>query len=161
ALFPSSRGQEAAQVGCAAALRDTDWLFPQYRELGVYLSRGIPPAGVGLMWRGAWHGGSGFMDRCVAPMSIPVGTQAAHAVGAAMASTRLGDGGVTVAFVGDGATSVGDVHEALNLAAVENAPCLFFVQNNGWAISVPFSAQSKAPSIAHKGAGYGMSAVRV
>src|SRR5690606_27185087 len=78
-LFPSSRGQEAAQVGCAAALRDTDWLFPQYRELGVYLSRGIPRAGVGLMWRGAWHGGSGFMDRCVAPMSIPVGTQALHA----------------------------------------------------------------------------------
>jgi len=161
ALFPSCRGQEAAQVGCASALRDDDWLFPQYRELGAFVVRGIDPAGIGLVWRGTWHGGLGFVERAVAPLSIPIGTQALHAVGAAMASSRLGDGGVTVAFVGDGATSEGDVHEALNLAAVEAAPCLFYVQNNGWAISVPVAAQLRAPSIAHKGVGYGMPAVRV
>jgi pyruvate dehydrogenase E1 component alpha subunit len=148
-------------VGCAAALRSDDWLFPQYRELGAFVVRGIDPGGVGLMWRGAWHGGLGFVERCVAPMSIPIGTHALHAVGAAMASTRLGDGGVTVAFVGDGATSEGDVHEAMNLAAVEDAPCIFYIQNNGWAISVPLSEQSRAPSLAHKGIGYGMPAVRV
>jgi pyruvate dehydrogenase E1 component alpha subunit len=161
ALFPSCRGQEAAQVGCAAALRGDDWLFPQYRELGCFVVRGIDPAGIGLMWRGAWHGGLGFVERAVAPMSIPIGTHALHAVGAAMASTRLGDEGVTVAFIGDGATSEGDVHEAINLAAVEAAPCIFYVQNNGWAISVPLADQFRAPSIAHKGVGYGVPAVRV
>lgn len=161
ALFPPCRGQEAAQVGCVSALRDDDWLFPQYRELGAFVVRGIDPGGIGLMWRGTWHGGLGLVERAVAPMSIPIGTHALHAVGAAMASTRLGDGGVTVAFVGDGATSEGDVHEALNLAAVEAAPCLFYVQNNGWAISVPLTDQFRAPSIAHKGIGYGIPAVRV
>jgi pyruvate dehydrogenase E1 component alpha subunit len=94
ALFPSCRGQEAAQVGCVTALRDDDWLFPQYRELGCFVVRGIDPGGIGLMWRGAWHGGLGFVERAVAPMSIPIGTHALHGVGAAMASTRLGDGGV-------------------------------------------------------------------
>lgn len=161
ALFPSCRGQEAAQVGCAAALRDTDWLFPQYRELGAFIHRGIDPGGIGLAWRGAWHGGLGFIERAVAPISIAIGTHALHAVGAAMASSWLGDGGVTVAFVGDGATSEGDVHEAFNLAAVRRAPCIFFIQNNQWAISTPLTDQLKAPSIAHKGIGYGMPAVRV
>jgi pyruvate dehydrogenase E1 component alpha subunit len=113
------------------------------------------------MWRGTWHGGLGFIERAVAPMSIPIGTQALHAVGAAMASTWLGDGGVTVGFVGDGATSEGDVHEAFNLAAVRKAPCIFFVQNNQWAISTPLADQLAAPSIASKGIGYGMPAVRV
>jgi pyruvate dehydrogenase E1 component alpha subunit len=161
ALFPSCRGQEAAQVGCAAALRDTDWLFPQYRELGAFLVRGVDPGGVGLAWRGTWHGGEGLIERCIAPISIAIGTHALHAVGAAMASTWLGDDGVSVAFIGDGATSEGDVHEALNLAAVQDAPCLFFVQNNGWAISTPLSEQCRAPSLAHKAIGYGMPGVRV
>jgi pyruvate dehydrogenase E1 component alpha subunit len=161
ALFPSSRGQEAAQIGCAAGLRDTDWLFPQYRELGCFLYRGVDPGGIGAMWRGTVHGGSGLIERSVAPISIPIGTHALHAVGAAMASQWLGDEGVTVAFIGDGATSEGDVHEAMNLAAVEQAPCLFYVQNNQWAISTPLSSQMRAPSIAHKATGYGMPGVRV
>ena len=78
-----------------------------------------------------------------------------------MASTWLGDGLVTLAYVGDGGTSEGDVHEAFNLAAVTDAPCIFFVQNNGWAISTPVSEQMRAASIADKGVGYGMRAVRV
>jgi 2-oxoisovalerate dehydrogenase E1 component alpha subunit len=161
ALFPSCRGQEAAQVGAAAALRDDDWLFPQYRELGAFLVRGIDPGGIGAMWRGTIHGGAGFAERACAPMSIPIGTHALHAVGAAMAATRLGEDSVTVAFIGDGATSEGDVHEALNFAAVYDAPCLFYVQNNQWAISVPVAGQLRAPSIAHKAVGYGMPGVRV
>jgi pyruvate dehydrogenase E1 component alpha subunit len=161
ALFPSCRGQEAAQIGCAAALRSDDWLFPQYRELGVFLWRGIEPGGIGAAWRGMWHGGLGFIDRRVAPMSIPIGTHALHAVGAAMAGSLLGDGSVAVAFVGDGATSEGDFHEALNFAAVFAAPTLFYVQNNQWAISVPLADQLRAPSIAHKAVGYGMPGVRV
>jgi pyruvate dehydrogenase E1 component alpha subunit len=161
ALFPSCRGQEAAQIGCAAALRNDDWLFPQYRELGVFLARGIDPGGVGVAWRGIWHGGTGFTERACAPMSIPIGTHALHAVGAAMAAVQLGEDSVTVAFLGDGATSEGDVHEALNFAAVFSTPCLFYVQNNQWAISVPVHEQLHAPSIAHKAVGYGMPGVRV
>lgn len=161
ALFPSCRGQEAAQVGCASALSDSDWLFPQYRELGVFLVRGIDPGAMGLAWRGQWSGGTGFVERCVAPISIAIGTHALHAVGAAMASTWLDDGGVTVAFIGDGATSEGDVHEALNLAAVQQAPCIFYIQNNGWAISTPPTDQYRAPTLAHKAIGYGMPGIRV
>jgi 2-oxoisovalerate dehydrogenase E1 component alpha subunit len=161
ALFASCRGQEAAQVGAAACLRKTDWLFPQYRELGVFLVRGIPPGDVAAVWRGRWHGGLGFTRRCCAPIAIPIGTQGLHAVGAAMAAQRLGEDSVTVAFLGDGATSTGDAHEALNLAAVFGAPVVFFVQNNQWAISVPERRQHAAPSLAHRAEGYGMPAVRV
>lgn len=161
ALFASCRGQEAAQIGAAACLRKTDWLFPQYREIGAFLLRGITPGQMGAVWRGKWHGGLEFTSKCVAPIAIPIGTHGLHAVGAAMAAQRLGEDSVTVAFLGDGATSEGDAHEALNLAGVFNAPCVFFVQNNQWAISVPVSHQQAGPSIAHRAIGYGMPGVRV
>lgn len=161
ALFPSCRGQEAAQIGAAACLRKSDWLFPQYRELGVFLLRGIPPGHVGAAWRGTWHGGLEFTKKCCAPMAIPIATHALHAVGAAMAAQRLREDSVTVAYLGDGGTSAGDAHEALNFAAVFKAPCIFYVQNNHWAISVPVSRQLAAPSIAHKAVGYGMPGIRV
>ncbi|WP_319447965.1 MULTISPECIES: pyruvate dehydrogenase (acetyl-transferring) E1 component subunit alpha [unclassified Mycobacterium] len=161
ALFASCRGQEAAQVGAAAALRKTDWLFPQYRELGAFLVRGISPAQMGAVWRGRWHGGLEFTKKCCAPISIQIGTQGLHAVGAAMAAERLGEDSVTVAFIGDGATSEGDVHEALNLASVFKTPCVFYVQNNQLAISTPTSRQLAGPSIAHRAIGYGMPGIRV
>lgn len=161
ALYASCRGQEAAQVGAAACLRKTDWLFPQYREIGAFLLRGITPEQMSAVWRGKWHGGLGFTAKCCAPIAIPIGTQGLHAVGAAMAAQRLGEDSVTVAFLGDGATSEGDVHEAMNLAAVYGAPVVFFVQNNQWAISVPVARQVAGPSIAHRAAGYGMPGVRV
>ncbi|MGV0802447.1 thiamine pyrophosphate-dependent enzyme, partial [Mycolicibacterium elephantis] len=74
ALFASCRGQEAAQIGATACLRKTDWLFPQYREIGAFLLRGISPAQMAAVWRGKWHGGLDFTDKCVAPISIPIGT---------------------------------------------------------------------------------------
>jgi pyruvate dehydrogenase E1 component alpha subunit len=161
ALFASCRGQEAAQIGAAACLRKTDWLFPQYREIGAFLLRGITPAQMSAVWRGRWHGGLEFTKKCCAPIAIPIGTHGLHAVGAAMAAQRLGEDSVTVAYLGDGATSEGDAHEALNLAAVYKAPCVFFIQNNQWAISVPVSHQMAAPSIAHRAIGYGMPGIRV
>ncbi|MCV7064717.1 pyruvate dehydrogenase (acetyl-transferring) E1 component subunit alpha [Mycolicibacterium farcinogenes] len=161
ALYASCRGQEAAQIGASACLRKTDWLFPQYREIGAFLLRGITPRQMGAVRRGQWHGGLEFTSRCVAPIAIPIGTQTLHAVGAAMAAQRLGEDSVTVAFLGDGATSEGDVHEALNLASVFAAPCVFFVQNNQWAISVPVSRQQAGPSIAHRAIGYGMPGIRI
>lgn len=161
ALYASCRGQEAAQVGAAACLRKTDWLFPQFRELGVFIVRGIAPAQVAAVWRGAWHGGLDFTSKCCAPIAIPIATHALHAVGAAMAAQRLGEDSLTVAFLGDGATSEGDSHEAMNMAAVEKAPCVFYIQNNQWAISVPASRQYAAPTIAHRAIGYGMPGIRV
>ncbi|MBB3603034.1 pyruvate dehydrogenase E1 component alpha subunit [Mycolicibacterium sp. BK556] len=161
ALYASCRGQEAAQIGAAACLRKTDWLFPQFRELGVFLVRGIAPAQVAALWRGAWHGGLDFTSKCCAPIAIPIATHAPHAVGAAMAAQRLGEDSVTVAFLGDGATSEGDSHEAMNLAAVEKAPCVFYIQNNQWAISVPASRQYAGPTLAHRAIGYGMPGIRV
>jgi 2-oxoisovalerate dehydrogenase E1 component alpha subunit len=161
ALFASCRGQEAAQIGATACLRKSDWLFPQYREIGAFLLRGITPAQMGAVWRGKWHGGLGFTERCCAPISIQIGTHGLHAVGAAMGAQRLGEDSVTVAFLGDGATSEGDAHEAMNFAAVFKAPCVFFVQNNQWAISTPASHQTAAPSIAHRAIGYGMPGIRV
>ena len=161
ALYASCRGQEAAQIGAAACLRKTDWLFPQFRELGVFMVRGIAPAHVAAVWRGAWHGGLDFTSKCCAPIAIPIATHALHAVGAAMAAQRLGEDSLTVAFLGDGATSEGDSHEAMNMAAVEKAPCVFYIQNNQWAISVPASRQYAAPTIAHRAIGYGMPGIRV
>lgn len=161
ALFASCRGQEAAQVGATACLRKTDWLFPQYRELGALLVRGIAPAQMAAVWRGRWHGGLEFTKKCCAPLAIPIGTHGLHAVGAAMAAQRLEEDSVTVAFLGDGATSEGDAHEALNLAAVFGAPCVFFVQNNQWAISVPVERQQAGPTLAHRAIGYGMPGIRV
>jgi 2-oxoisovalerate dehydrogenase E1 component alpha subunit len=161
ALFASCRGQEAAQIGATGCLLKTDWLFPQYREIGAFLVRGLTPAQMGAVWRGKWHGGLGFTEKCVAPISIQIGTHGLHAVGAAMAAQRLDEDSVTLAFLGDGATSEGDAHEALNVAAVFKAPCVFFVQNNQWAISVPVSRQMAGPSIAHRAIGYGMPGIRV
>jgi 2-oxoisovalerate dehydrogenase E1 component alpha subunit len=161
ALVASCRGQEAAQIGSAACLRKSDWLFPQYRELGVFLLRGIPPANIAAAWRGSWHGGLEFTRKHCAPIAIPIGTHGLHAVGAAMAAKLLGEDSVTVAYVGDGGTSPGDAHEALNLASVFAAPCVFFVQNNHWAISMPVSRQMAGPSIAHRAIGYGMPGIRV
>lgn len=161
ALYASCRGQEAAQVGAAACLRKTDWLFPQFRELGVFLVRGIAPAQVAALWRGAWHGGLDFTSKCCAPVAVPIATNTVHAVGAAMAAQRLGEDSLTVAFFGDGATSEGDTHEAMNLAAVEKAPCIFYIQNNQWAISVPASRQYAVPTLAHRADGYGMPGIRV
>jgi pyruvate dehydrogenase E1 component alpha subunit len=160
ALYPSCKGQEAAQVGLAAALSDRDWLFPQYRELGAWVWRGVDLGGVGVMWRGTWHGGTDLLEHHSAPISIPIGTQALHAVGYAMGAALDGSADVAVACIGDGATSEGDVQEALNFAAVYSAPCVFFVQNNQWAISVPTRKQTRSASIAHKAVAYGMPGVR-
>jgi pyruvate dehydrogenase E1 component alpha subunit len=161
ALVASCRGQEAAQIGSAAPLRKTDWLFPQYRELGVFVLRGIAPGKIGAVWRGTWHGGVEFTQKHCAPIAIPIGSHGLHAVGAAMAAQRLGEDSVTLAYLGDGATSEGDAHEALNFASVFKAPCVFFIQNNHWAISVPVSRQQAGPSIAHRAVGYGIPGIRV
>jgi pyruvate dehydrogenase E1 component alpha subunit len=161
AVYPSSRGQEACQVGAVLALEDGDWLFPTYRESVALVARGIEPTEVLSLLRGDRHCGYDPGRHHTAPQCTPLGTHTVHAAGLAYAERRKGSGRIALACVGDGGTSEGDFHEALNFAAVFNAPVIFLVQNNGYAISVPLERQSAAPSLAHKGVGYGVRSERV
>lgn len=159
AVYPSSTGQEACQVATALAMRREDWLFPTYRDSLAVVMRGVEPAEVLALLRGDWHCGYDPVRHRVAPLCTPLATHCPHAVGLAHAARLAGDDVVAVAMAGDGATSEGDFHEALNFAGVLRAPVVFLVQNNGYAISVPLSRQCAAPTLAHKGAGYGVRAV--
>lgn len=156
AVYPSSEGQEACQVAAAAVLRTTDWLFPTYRDSVAVMSRGVAPVDVLTLMRGDWHCGYDPRAHRTAPQATPLATQALHAVGLAQAARMAGDDVVALALVGDGATSEGDFHEACNFAAVFNAPVVFLVQNNQYAISVPLSRQTAAERIADRAPGYGM-----
>ena len=161
AVYPSSHGQEACQVGAAQVLAEGDWLFPTYRDTAAIVARGVDPVEVLTLLKGDWHSGYDPLERKVAPQATPLATQLLHAVGVAHAARLKGESTVVMALCGDGATSEGDFHEALNFAAVFKAPVVFFVQNNEYAISVPLAKQSVAPSIAHKGVGYGVPGERV
>jgi 2-oxoisovalerate dehydrogenase E1 component alpha subunit len=161
AVYPSSHGQEACQVGGVLALRDTDWLFPTYRDSMALITRDIDPVEALTLLRGNWHCGYDPKAHRTAPQCTPLATQSPHAVGLAYAAMRRGEDAVAMVFVGDGATSEGDFHEALNFAAVYQAPVVFVIQNNGFAISVPLAKQTAAPSLAHKGVGYGIAGERV
>jgi pyruvate dehydrogenase E1 component alpha subunit len=156
AVYPSSTGQEACEVAAALALREQDWLFPSYRDTLAAVARGLDPVQALTLLRGDWHTGYDPREHRVAPLCTPLATQLPHAVGLAHAARLKGDDVVALAMVGDGGSSEGDFHEALNFAAVWQAPVVFLVQNNGFAISVPLAKQTAAPSLAHKAVGYGM-----
>ncbi|MEU9009305.1 pyruvate dehydrogenase (acetyl-transferring) E1 component subunit alpha [Streptomyces sp. NPDC048479] len=156
AVYPSSTGQEACEVAAALALEERDWLFPSYRDTLAAVARGLDPVQALTLLRGDWHTGYDPREHRIAPLCTPLATQLPHAVGLAHAARLKGDDVVALAMVGDGGTSEGDFHEALNFAAVWRAPVVFLVQNNGFAISVPLAKQTAAPSLAHKAVGYGM-----
>lgn len=160
ALWAPSLGQEAAQIGAANALRDTDFVFPTYRDHGVIHHRGVSPAEVMRQWRGASHGGWHPQEKMMAPVQIIIGAQTLHAVGYAMGAAFDGRGGDSVVFLGDGATSQGDVSEAMVFAASFHAPVLFFVENNQYAISEPVELQARVP-IVQRPSGFGIRGVRV
>lgn len=161
AVYPSARGQEACQVGAVAAMADRDWLFPTYRDSMAMVSRGINAVEVLTLLRGDWHCGYDPYLHRTATQCTPLATNTLHAVGLAHAAKLSGEDTVAVVLLGDGATSEGDTHEALNIAAVWQAPVVFLVQNNGYAISVPLSKQTRAETLAHKGIGYGMPGVLI
>jgi 2-oxoisovalerate dehydrogenase E1 component alpha subunit len=156
AVYPSSRGQDACQVGAALALREQDWLFPTYRDSVAVLTRGVPAEETLTLLRGDWHCGYDPVQRRVAPQCTPLATNTTHAVGLAYAARLKHEDQVALVLLGDGATSEGDTHEALNFAGVWKAPTVFLVQNNGYAISVPLAKQTAAPTLAAKGIGYGV-----
>ncbi|GAA1358571.1 pyruvate dehydrogenase (acetyl-transferring) E1 component subunit alpha [Streptomyces beijiangensis] len=156
AVYPSSTGQEACEIAAALVLQEQDWLFPSYRDTLAAVARGLDPVEALTLLRGDWHTGYDPREHRIAPLCTPLATQLPHAVGLAHAARLAGDDVVALAMVGDGGTSEGDFHEALNFAAVWQAPVVFLVQNNGFAISVPLAKQTAAPSLAHKAVGYGM-----
>src|SRR5262245_14718456 len=161
AVYPSSLGQEACQVGGVLALADDDWLFPTYRDSVALVTRGIEPVEVLSLLRGDAHCGYDPALQHVAPQCTPLATQTVHAAGLAYAEKRNGTGRIALVFVGDGATSEGDFHEAVNFAAVFKAPVVFLIQNNRYAISVPLERQSAAPTLSYKGVGYGVRSEQV
>ncbi|MBO0980121.1 pyruvate dehydrogenase (acetyl-transferring) E1 component subunit alpha [Microbacterium sp. SD291] len=161
AVYPSSHGQEACQVAASLAIGDEDWLFPTYRDSVAVIGRGVAPADALVLLKGDWHSGYDVHAHRVAPQTTPLATQLLHAVGFAYAAKQRGEDTVALALCGDGATSEGDFHEAMNFAAVFHVPVVFLIQNNEFAISVPLSRQTAAPSLAHKAIGYGMPGQRV
>jgi 2-oxoisovalerate dehydrogenase E1 component alpha subunit len=153
-------GQEAAQIGAARALAADDFVFPSYREHGIAWCRGIGPADLMKQWRGTEHGGWDPAAHNMANYVIVIGTQTLHAVGYAMGMQRDGAEQAVLACFGDGATSQGDVNEAFVWAAAQNAPVVFFCQNNQWAISAPAATQARSP-IYRRADGFGFPGVRV
>jgi pyruvate dehydrogenase E1 component alpha subunit len=154
-------GQEAAQVGSAVALRPGDWLFPTYRDHAAAIIHGQSLTRVLLYWMGHMEGSISPEGKNIMPPCVPIATQMLHAVGTAWASKIKREKQVSFAFFGDGATSEGDFHEALNFAGVFKTPTIFFCQNNEFAISVPFSRQSASRTIAQRAAAYDIPGVRI
>ena len=171
ALWPPSRGQEAAQVGSARAARPQDTIFPSYREHVVTRIRGVDPVDIIKLMRGTSNGGWDPTDPRngnTRIYTLVLGSQTLHATGLAMGLVFDGKCGTgdpdrdeaVMVYYGDGASSQGDVHEAMVFAASYRTPEVFFLQNNHWAISVPVSTQSRVPLV-QRGIGYGIPSVRV
>jgi pyruvate dehydrogenase E1 component alpha subunit len=159
--YGPSKGQEAASLGVAYALHQTDWLVPTFREVAALLWRGWPMHTWMLYWGGHEAGNlvpPGLRDL---PVCVPIASQCQYGMGIAWACKLRGEGHVAVAFCGDGGTSEGDFHEALNFAGVYNLPLVTVVQNNQWAISIPRKRQTASLTIAEKAVAYGMDGVQV
>ncbi len=159
--YASSLGQEAVSVGTASAMRDTDLLLPSFREHGAQLWRGARPLELFLYWGGDERGSDFAGPRQDFPICVPVGSHAPHAVGAALAFKLRREARVAVCIFGDGATSKGDVAEAMNMAGVWRLPVVFVISNNQWAISVPRQRQSAAETLAQKAIAAGFPATQV
>jgi pyruvate dehydrogenase E1 component alpha subunit len=159
--FAPIKGQEAAQIGSACTLRPADWMVPSFRETAAMLWRGWPIEKLLLLFSGHLEGGQPAPTQNDLPITIPVATQLPHAVGLAYAAQYRGDDAVVMAYCGDGATSEGDFHEALNFAGVWHVPVVFVVQNNQWAISVPLKKQTHSRTIAQKALAYGLPGLQV
>ncbi|BDZ38363.1 hypothetical protein GCM10025863_09770 [Microbacterium suwonense] len=145
-LWAPCNGQEAAQIGTGRALEARDFVFPSYRETGVMYSRGAQPGDYVRMWRGEEGAAYDPAELRIAPLQIIIGAQTLHAVGYAMGIQHDGADEVAVTYFGDGATSQGDVNEAMIFASSYRAPVVFVCQNNHWAISEPVGLQSQFPS---------------
>ncbi len=159
--YGPSKGQEAASLGVAYALERSDWLVPTFRELAGLLWRGWPMHTWMLYWGGHEAGNAVPPDLNDLPICVPIASQCQYGMGIAWGCKLRGDGRVCVTFCGDGGTSEGDFHEALNFAGVYNLPLVLVVQNNHWAISIPRSCQTRSATLAQKAVAYGIDGVQV
>ena len=159
--YGSSLGQEAVAVGVGAAMAPEDVLLPSFREQGAQILRGVTPVEILLYWGGDERGSDFAGPRQDFPVCVPVGTHAPHAAGVALALQLRGVARVAVCVLGDGATSKGEVYEAMNFAGVRRLPLVFVVNNNQWAISVPRAQQSAAETLAQKAIAAGFAGEQV
>ncbi|HBS28879.1 MAG TPA: pyruvate dehydrogenase (acetyl-transferring) E1 component subunit alpha [Phycisphaerales bacterium] len=162
--YPQNKGQEAGPAGAGLAIRKSspdNWLVPCYRENIALFLNGLPMEKILLHWMGDERGNQIPDGVNILPISIPIGTHPLHAAGIAWALKYRRKDAVAVAFFGDGATSEGDVHEACNFAGALGLPCVFFCQNNFWAISVPRKRQTASETFAQKGLAYGHKCVQI
>lgn len=159
--YPPFEGQEAAQIGSAIAMKKEDWMFPTYRDHAAGMTKGQPMSTVLLYWMGRLEGGIGTKELNILPPSVPIATHLLHAVGAAWAAKIQRQSRATIAYFGDGASSEGDCHEALNFAGLHKLPIVFLCQNNGFAISVPFARQSASRTISQRAIAYDIEGIRV
>ena len=153
-------GQEASSLGTAFALKESDWLFPAYRENCALFFRGYPMENLLLFWMG-FEAGNNPGDSNSFPMCLPIATHLPYAVGFALGCKLKKMDCVSMVYFGDGATSEGDFHEAMNFAGVFKLPIIFVCQNNGWAISTPVEKQTASKSIAQKAIAYGFDGIQV
>jgi len=159
--YASILGQEASQIGSAFAIEKSDWIFPSFREMGVYITIGYPIHMLLQYWSGDERGMKTPDSLNIFPLCIPVGTQILHAVGVAMAAKYRGDKIAVVSYFGDGGTSKGDFHEGFNIAGIFRLPVVFICQNNQWAISVPRQKQTASKTLAQKSFAYGFEGIQV
>ncbi|MGD8365654.1 MAG: thiamine pyrophosphate-dependent enzyme, partial [Desulfobacterales bacterium] len=159
--FPPITGQEASQVGAVAVLRDSDWMVPSFRETAAEIWRGRTLESVIFANNGFNEGAQIPEDSHNLPVSIPVGSQMLHAVGIGFGIRYRKKDDVVMTFFGDGATSEGDFHEALNFAGVFQTPVIFVCQNNQWAISLPRKKQTRSQTLAQKALAYGLPGIQV
>jgi len=160
--IPVNKGQEAAFCAPILALKETDWFVGSYRELGARLMRGETLENSLILFNGWEEGNVNANNERTLPVSIVLASQLPQAVGLAYASRYKGETDtVVLAMFGDGATSEGDFHEALNFAGVLNAPVIFLCQNNQYAISTPLKIQTKSRTIAQKAIAYGIPGIQV
>jgi pyruvate dehydrogenase E1 component alpha subunit len=160
--FPQNKGQEAAALGAAKALRrGADQLVPYYRENPAAFLHGLPMHYVLLFWMGDERGNAIPAQYCINPLVVAIGTQTLHATGMAWAFKLRKEEKIVNVFFGDGATSTGDFHEAMNFASVFQVPAVLVSNNNGWAISTPVKEQTHAETLAQKGIAYGIPSYRL
>src|SRR5882672_982940 len=159
--FAPLKGQEAAQIGSVASLTANDWMVPSFRETAAMIWRGWPIEKLLLFFAGYLEGGQPGPEQRDLPIAIPVATQLPHAVGLAYGAQYKDDDAVVMVYFGDGATSEGDFHEAVNFAGVWHVPVVFLCQNNQWAISVPLKKQTNSKTIAQKALAYGLPGIQV
>jgi pyruvate dehydrogenase E1 component alpha subunit len=159
--FAPIQGQEAAQLGAVACLTEADWFVPSFRETAAEVWRGKPMESVLLAYAGFNEGAAVPEGDNTLPVAVPVGTQTLHAAGIGYGMKLKGKEEVAMVFFGDGATSEGDFHEAMNFAAVFKTPTVFICQNNHWAISIKRSHQTRSQTLAQKALAYGMPGIQV